>query len=258
MTSRPPSTQEKYPEFHEDQRQFFDELITRDWHTYQNSDWDRTRRFEVDSLFRFVSPTRILDVGCGCGFHDRLMADRTGVNEVVGIDYSEKSIEAAERTYPHPGVRRLVADIRTMSDNDFDLTVSFQVIEHLRDAEEFLRASARQVRSGGWVAVATPNRNRLSNRIRAMLGGQPRLSDPQHYREFVMAELRALGEAVGLKYLGGFGYGMTLGVPRLGWQLIPFWLGLRLGAWLPEWSQCFCAVFQKDETFPVSTARSGQ
>ncbi len=51
MTARAPSTQEKYPEFLSDQRRFFDELITEEWNTYQNADWDRSRRFEVDCLF---------------------------------------------------------------------------------------------------------------------------------------------------------------------------------------------------------------
>ena len=44
MTKSAPSTQEKYPEFLDDQRQFFDELITREWDTYQSPDWDRRRR----------------------------------------------------------------------------------------------------------------------------------------------------------------------------------------------------------------------
>ena len=109
-----PSTQEKYPTFLEDQRQFFDELITEEWDTYQSADWDRRRRLEVDSLFRLVTPRRVLDVGCGCGFHDVLMAERPGVEGVTGIDYSARSIEMAGHFYAHPKVSRGVEDIATM------------------------------------------------------------------------------------------------------------------------------------------------
>ena len=204
MTARAPSTQEKYPEFLSDQRRFFDELITEEWNTYQNADWDRSRRFEVDCLFRLISPRKILDVGCGCGFHDVVMAEKPGVEDVVGIDYSEKSIETANRMYPHRNVRRSVEDIGKMPAREsYDLVVSFQVIEHLKDAAEFLRHCRRQTRPGGCIAVVTPNRLRLSNRLRILTGGKPKLGDPQHYREYVAPELVLLGTEQGLNTLRG-------------------------------------------------------
>ena len=125
---------ERYPNFVRDQRQFFDELVTEDWHSYISSEWDYVRRYEIGRLFRRIQPTTILDVGCGCGFHDRVMAEYPFVREVIAIDYSLKSIEAAEREYPHPRVTRWVSDFAEFPrDRAFDLVVSFQVIEHLDD-----------------------------------------------------------------------------------------------------------------------------
>src|SRR5215211_943037 len=92
--------------YREDQRAFFDQLVSESWDAYQDPLWDRTRRLEIDALFGVVAPRRILDVGCGCGFHDLLMAERPGVEHVDGIDYSPRSVEVAEREYPHPRVRR--------------------------------------------------------------------------------------------------------------------------------------------------------
>ena len=59
-----------------------------------------------------------------------------GIEKVVGIDYSEKSIETAEREYPHPLIERYVSDFLKdkefiLDKGPFDLVVSFQVIEHL-------------------------------------------------------------------------------------------------------------------------------
>lgn len=247
MKKRPPTTQTRYPEFMADQRRFFDEVITQDWDAYDNPRWELTRHFELDHLFRLVAPRRIIDIGCGCGWHDKWMAEQHGVTEVVGVDYSDKSIEAAERVYPHPQVHRFVADVRELPAGEFDLAVSFQVIEHLTDTGEFLRLSAAQVRPGGWIAVATPNRLRLANRIRKLFGLQIRLCDPQHHCEFIASELRALGEEQGLLYVAHFGYGMDVHMPRVGWPVMPFSLGLNAGYWLPALADCFMVIFRKPE-----------
>jgi SAM-dependent methyltransferase len=247
--SKAPSAQEKYPTFLDDQRQFFDELITEEWDTYQSADWDRRRRFEIDCLFERVQPSRILDVGCGCGFHDLVMADKSGVEQVIGIDYSQKSIETANRVYPHLRVNRFVSDINEMGRfGGFDLVVSFQVIEHLSDPTGFLKSCASHATPGGAVAMVTPNRLRLSNRIRVLGGGRPKLGDPQHFREYIAEELAALGREAGLSYAGHFGYGLTLKVPRVGLGLLPAWANIRLGYLLSALSDCICVVFRSGDS----------
>ena len=88
---------DRYREFVPDQRDFFDALVVEDWAAYFSLEWDETRRFEVHSLFERVQPSTILDIGCGCGFHDREMAQFPFVKKVTGIDYSAKSIEMANQ-----------------------------------------------------------------------------------------------------------------------------------------------------------------
>ena len=238
------TTQEKYPSFLDDQREFFDEMITSEWHTYQNADWDMRRRFEVDCLFRLVSPRTVLDVGCGCGFHDVLFAEKPGVGSVTGIDYSEKSIDMANRTYLHPNVQRHVDDIgRMRAGEKYDLVVSFQVIEHLSNAGTFLLDCHKHTASGGHIAVVTPNRLRLSNRLRLLAGVKVKLGDPQHFHEYTAPELTKIGDEVGLKCVGGFAYGLTLNLPRIGVNILPSRLGLKLGRFFPSAADCFCVVF---------------
>jgi 2-polyprenyl-3-methyl-5-hydroxy-6-metoxy-1,4-benzoquinol methylase len=237
-------TQEVFSTYQEDQREFFDRLITEDWDTYADPAWDRRRRMEVDRVFRHVSPRRILDVGCGSGFHDLEMAQRPGVAEVLGIDYSERSIERAEQEYPHPSVSRRVEDVFEMPEGDFDLAVSFQVIEHVKDARGFLEACRRQVRSGGWVAAVTPNRLRSDNRLAQLRGKPLYLIDPQHFREFTPAELRE--EAAGLKLepIGTEGFGMSFTAPKIGRQVVPRRAGELLGPLLPATAEGFLQVWR--------------
>jgi len=244
MKSKAKTTQERYSVLMEDQRKFFDELITNEWESYLNPAWDTIRKFEVDRIFERVSPRRILDVGCGCGYHDLLMAEKHGVERVVGIDYSKKSIETANRTYPHDKVTRYVADIFELQPSAFDMVVSFQVIEHIAEPVAFLKACIQQVQSGGWVVTATPNRNRLSNRFLSLFGKPPLLVDPQHFREFTVSELIQISFRIGLRFEASFGYGMSLVLPKLNWPILPQKIAFTLGYRITSLADCFCVIFR--------------
>jgi 2-polyprenyl-3-methyl-5-hydroxy-6-metoxy-1,4-benzoquinol methylase len=209
--------QSRYPHPLKDQRQFFDELITEDWESYKSDAWDVSRRSEIARLFRRMRPERILDIGCGCGFHDEEMAGYDFVRQVDAIDYSIQSIKKADEAYPHPRVRRRVADLETDDPGPiYDLVVSFQVLEHLADPARYFEYCLRACRPGGLIAIATPNVDRLDNRIRRWRGAAPTLVDPQHFREYSRAELLALGRRFGLVKYETFGVGLhSLIYPRL-------------------------------------------
>jgi 2-polyprenyl-3-methyl-5-hydroxy-6-metoxy-1,4-benzoquinol methylase len=207
--------------FIDDQREFFDRLITQDWDTYHDATWDRMRQFEVRQIMRLVpTPRRVLNVACGCGYQDREFAQWSAVEAVVVIDNSVKSIKQANLHYPHPKVKRLVVDIFDYNAlvnelGRFDLVVSFQVLEHLTKPREFLRACASLARDGGYVAVVTPNRLRLLNRLLALCGRQPQLVDPLHFAEYSVAELIHMAHglcagSVTLRFRARFGYDISL------------------------------------------------
>lgn len=237
------AVQERYRKYVSDQREFFDTLITDDWDTYLSPEWDDIRRFEIERLFRLVQPKRVLDVGCGCGFHDREMALYSFVDEVHGVDYSTKSIEAAERHYPHEKVRRWAADfLRDDFEGGYDLVVSFQVFEHVDVPERFIERCAELLRPGGHCAILTPNRLRLTNVLRRMRALPYELCDPQHYREYSLAELRALCERAGLSYVSSFGYGLN-GVSFIDRKSVG--RRLELGVTLPWIANCFCLLTKK-------------
>jgi len=229
----------------EDQSGFFDRLITEEWDSYSNPAWDAARRLEVAEIMAVARPRRILDVGCGCGFHDREMAQVPGVESVLGIDYSTHSVKMAEYIYPHPKVRRIAADIRSLSDGPFDLVVSFQVIEHFPDSQDFLNRCANLTAPGGWTAVVTPNGAHLENRIRRALGRRTVLRDPQHFTEFTLPEVEAMGRRAGLRSIASFGHGLSLPLPGLSRALPGPTLGRWLGRMMPRLADVIGVVFQK-------------
>ena len=116
---------------------------------------------------------RVLDLGCGSGSGAALLA-ASGAR-VLGID----------RVAPDPDSRRTgasfcLADLSALPlrARGFDLVVSFQVIEHLRDPAPYLRAIGELLAPGGTALLSTPNRQ-LSDGV-----------NPFHVREYLSAELR--------------------------------------------------------------------
>ncbi|MBR1229219.1 class I SAM-dependent methyltransferase [Bradyrhizobium sp. AUGA SZCCT0176] len=226
------SVPQRYPDFLSDQRQFFDELITEEWQTYFSEEWDAIRRFEIEKIFEHFKPARILDVGCGVGFHDAEMARYDFVEEVDAFDYSEKSVEKANATYSHPKVKRFVADLSTFAPtNRYDMVISFQVFEHLDQPPAYFELCRRSCKAGAIVAIVTPNRTRLSNRLRARKGLPYELCDPQHFKEYTIGEIHELGAQAGFTPAGGFGYRLW-GWPPL--ERLSLRTRLNLGFWFPS------------------------
>ena len=233
------AVQDRYKTYLPDQRRYYDELITEDWETYLYRELFSLWRFEVRMLFRWVRPATILNLGCGCGFHDVEMARRPFVKRIDAVDYSSRSIEQADNHYPHPKVHRRVADFYTLEGPDpYDLVVSFQVIEHVEDAERFLDLCRRLCRPEGNVALFTANRLRPHNRIRMRHGRPAELEDPMHKQEFSREELRELGARTGLTPVKVFTYGLS-GLWR------PYALGLWAGYFFPSRGTRLGALYRK-------------
>jgi 2-polyprenyl-3-methyl-5-hydroxy-6-metoxy-1,4-benzoquinol methylase len=236
------AVQDRYKQFLPDQREFFNSLITEDWETYSSADWDSSRRYEVTRLFDLIQPESVLDIGCGCGFHDKEMAEFSFVQKIHAIDYSVKSIEAANREYPHPKVHRSITDLRDLSEASYDLVVSWQVFEHLDDPNAYFQSALRVTRSDGWIAIFTPNRLRLSN-VKRILKRQPvQYCDPQHFYEYTSREIKKIGKRFGLECIHWFGYGLS-GGKRI--DQLPIEKRLDLGARLPWVADSFCLIFKK-------------
>jgi len=202
---------ERYKQFQKDQRQFFDELIAEDWITYQSEEWDYTRKFEVKQLFRHIKPARILDVGCGVGFHDVVMAEYPFVEHVDAFDYSEQSVVRANREYSHLKINRFVADFISFKvEQPYDMVISFQVFEHLAEPEKYLAFCVDACCKGGVVGICTPNRLRFDNRLLIRNGQPPVLVDVMHFREYTAKEIYRMGRQFGLKPSGWFGHTLYL------------------------------------------------
>lgn len=113
-------------------------------------------RFE--GRLRVEPGLRYLDMGCGAGALSILLAQR-GATHVTGIDFMPRVIEAARRAARREGVAGRVefvcADLHDWTPGaPYDVLLSFDVLEHVRDPRRFLRRMAQFARPGGTALLA--------------------------------------------------------------------------------------------------------
>lgn len=129
---------------------------------------------------------RVLDCGSGEGYGTALLAERARL--AVGIDRDPVVVAHAGTRYAQARQATfIVADVAALPflDASFDLIVCFQVIEHLPNAEAFLREVRRVLAPGGTFMLTTPNV--------LVTGARP---NPHHIHDFSPTDLRHLLERV--------------------------------------------------------------
>ena len=110
----------------------------------------------------FVKDKLCLDVGCGVGYGSAYLV-RKGATKVIGGDKSEDALSYARNTARASlngalEFKLLDATSLPFADNSFDVVVSFEVIEHVKDYERFLSEIHRVLRRSGKLIFSTPNR----------------------------------------------------------------------------------------------------
>ena len=121
----------------------------------------------------------VLDVACGTGYGTGYMMEK-GAREVVGVDISVAAVDyARERFGTNNEASFVCADAIRLPfvDNTFDVVVSFETIEHIRQYGKFLGECRRVLKENGLLVCSTPNRRIFS----------PNLAKPLntfHVREF--------------------------------------------------------------------------
>jgi ubiquinone/menaquinone biosynthesis C-methylase UbiE len=130
---------------------------------------------------------RVLDLGCGDG---RLSAE-LDAGELVVADVSEVALERARSRLPGAELVKLEPDTPLpLADNDFDLVLCAETLEHVRDVQLLLSEARRVLRSGGELALTTPATGRLM--------ATPDPLSP-HIRFFTRRSLRRLLEDLGFE-----------------------------------------------------------
>lgn len=118
------------------------------------------------SLFeKYINSGKVLDVGCGNGYLLEVAISRGW--SARGYDVDEKSTQAVSVRL---GVEVDHGDFISGNLGDgYDLVIMYQVLEHLKDPNKYLRKIHSILKTDGYLFVAVPNIKSLSNRLKYYL-----------------------------------------------------------------------------------------
>jgi SAM-dependent methyltransferase len=130
---------------------------------------------------------RVLDLGCRYGALTRAYV---AGNEVVGLDADREALAEAAKL----GIETRWADVEQpleLPDASFDVVVTGELFEHLRDPAAVVAETRRVLKTGGRLVGSVPNAYRLKNRLTFLIGRPPE-QDPTHLHLFSPSDIRTL------------------------------------------------------------------
>lgn len=110
--------------------------------------------------YEFMAPwcqgKRVLDVATGTGYGANILR-RNGASEVVAVDRNQGALDYAADRYGGDGLVWVFGDAYDLPfQREFDVVVSFETIEHLKEPERFVVQCKKALKADGMFAVSTP------------------------------------------------------------------------------------------------------
>jgi len=124
----------------------------------------------------YIKNMVVLDIGCGARCGPWILSGV--VSKVVGIDVSGEAISYCLKNWSKDNISYLMADAVDLPfpDQSFDAVVSFEVIEHLDDCQQYLAEVSRVLKPAGVFILSTPNR--------PVTSPDGVFTNPDHIREY--------------------------------------------------------------------------
>ncbi len=122
-------------------------------------------RLRARDIFGLLSPVlqgSVIDIGCAFGgAYTFELARRLRPNPVLGVDLDPLSIDLANRLNDRLGfenARFAVGDIAAgiSTDTIFDIALTVETLEHIKDDRGAIRNIGRLLKPGGWLLVSVP------------------------------------------------------------------------------------------------------
>ncbi|MBU7036563.1 MAG: class I SAM-dependent methyltransferase [Theionarchaea archaeon] len=106
----------------------------------------------------YVTGKKVLDIACGAGYGSSYLAG-CGARMVVGVDVSESALAYACSHYTRDNLNFLQGDAVRLpfEDDEFDVIVSFETIEHIAQSQEYVKEMKRVLSPQGIFICSTPH-----------------------------------------------------------------------------------------------------
>jgi len=126
-------------------------MFLREWHVKR----------ELRSLLGDKTSKRVYDAGCGFGQYSYYCATKFPRSTIYAVDVKDEQIEDCTRFFRKAGINNASFSVEDLTqihhDNQFDLAISVDVMEHIPDDVGVFRNLCRSLRPGGKLLVITPS-----------------------------------------------------------------------------------------------------
>ncbi|HDQ00099.1 MAG TPA: class I SAM-dependent methyltransferase [bacterium] len=112
-------------------------------------------QFAYRYVQQFVENKTVVDIGCGSGYGSHILAQRAKL--VCGIDHDPEIVAYCRQRYHNSNLSFLQMDATRLNpDQQFDIVVNFQMIEHVEDMESFIDVLRQAAKPEGMIYISTP------------------------------------------------------------------------------------------------------
>lgn len=184
----------------------FGRIYPSNYHAYEFSEENFglvhriRRRLEARRLLKWCKglsqDAKIIDIGCGDGFHLKLLREFGSPNWVLrGVDKDSKAVDRARTD----GIDVFEGSLESFGSSDrYDLALTIMTIEHLHDPIRTLRAALELLNPGGRLVIVTDNTGSPDYKIAGgrYWGGY---HFPRHFQLFNRQSLTNLACAAGFE-----------------------------------------------------------
>lgn len=188
---------------------------------YRKNRFGKERVELLEKICGSLEDKKLLDVGCGNGFF--LAAAKERCKSCFGSEFSATNRKIAEKNtglpvYPNP--------LESFPEKGFDIITAFDVIEHIGNPVQFVKAASDLLKPGGHILLYTPNFDSFS--VRVMKEYSSIVDPTEHMVLFSRDSVEYLGDITGLKVVHFETRGLDI-------NSIVAYMGTDAGTFLHDW-----------------------
>lgn len=131
-----------------------------------------------------VHNKKVLDIACGEGYGTALLAQKA--TNVTGVDIDEELINKAKEKYTKQNNQFLTGAVENIpaAENQFDVVVSFETLEHTAEQEKMLSEIKRVLQPDGLLIISTPDKKNYTDKTG--------YKNPFHVKELYQEEFSSM------------------------------------------------------------------
>lgn len=168
-------------------------------YSFDTKDMGQKDRAIVRALSDYgIADKACLDIGPGTGRWLTFLK-QSGANWLAGVDISDTALERVKTLCNETQKADVEKDRFNFDDDTFEIVISIEVLEHLRDPSNYISEIIRVAKDGALVLMSLPNIASLASRVRLLVGMMPVAiaADPTHVKFYRKKDIARLFSSYG-------------------------------------------------------------